>query len=96
MSGHTVTYSDDVFVTGDLVYNKQANDRKWRGPGKVLGHDGQQVSVKHGSTYVKCHPCHLSFVKGPPSSPSVKPLISKVEANSPPVGDQDYTSPSSQ
>ena len=48
--------------------------------------------VKPGSTYVRCHPCRLSSVKEPPSSPSVKPLISKVEANSPPVGDRDYTS----
>ena len=58
----------------------------------MLGQDGQQVLVKHGSRYVRCHPCRLSFVKGPPSSPSVKPLISKDEADSPPVGDQDYTS----
>ena len=65
------------------------------GPGKVLGQDHQQVLVKHGNTYVRCHPCHLPFVKGLPSSPSVKPLISKVETNSPLVVDQDYTSPDS-
>ena len=29
------TYSNNVFVTGDSVYYKRANDRKWRGPGKV-------------------------------------------------------------
>ena len=56
---------------------------------------GQQVLVKHGSTYVRCHPCRLSFVKGPPSSLSYKPLISEVEANSPPDADQNYTSPDS-
>ena len=28
------TYSDNVFVTGNSVYYKQANNRKWRGPKK--------------------------------------------------------------
>ena len=60
-----------------------------RGPGKVLGQDGQQVLFKHESIYVRCHPCCLSFVKGPPSSLSEKSLISEVEANSPPDADQD-------
>ena len=35
------TYNNNVFVTGDSVYYKRANDRKWRGKGKVLGQDGQ-------------------------------------------------------
>ena len=74
------TSSDNVFVTGNSVYYKQENDRKWRGPGKVLDQDSQQFWVKHGSTHVRCDPCHLSFVKGPPSSPSAKPLINDVEA----------------
>ena len=55
------TYSDNVFVTGDSVYDKRANDGKWKGPGKVQGQDGQQVLVKHRSTYVRCHPCRLSL-----------------------------------
>ena len=57
------TSSDTKFLTGDSVYYKRANERRWRGPGKVLGQDGQQVLIKHGSTYVCCHPCCISLDK---------------------------------
>ena len=57
------TSSDTKFLTGDSVYHKRANERRWRGPGKVLGQDGQQVLIKHGSTYVHCHPCRISLDK---------------------------------
>ena len=39
------------------------NKRKWKGPGKVLGQDGQQVLVKYGSHYVRVHPCRLALEK---------------------------------
>ena len=55
------TSNDNIFVTGDSVYYKRASNRRWRGPAKVLGKDGQQVLVKHGGTYVRCHPCRLSL-----------------------------------
>ena len=55
------TSNDNIFVTGDSVYYKQASTRRWTGPAKVLRKDGQQVLVKHGSTYVCCHPCRLSL-----------------------------------
>lgn len=40
-------------LLGDSVYFKRANYKKWRGPGKVLGDDGQQELVKYSSNYVK-------------------------------------------
>ena len=46
-------------INGDSVYFKRANKRLWRGPGKVLGQDGQQVLVKYRSNYVRVHPCRL-------------------------------------
>ena len=55
------TSHDNIFVTGDCVYYKRASDRRWRGPPKVLGQDGQQVLVKHGDKYTCCHPCCLSL-----------------------------------
>ena len=61
---HNISISDDnIFVTGDSVYCKRASDRRWRGQAKDLGKDGQQVLVlvKHGDTYVRCHPCRLSL-----------------------------------
>ena len=33
--------------------------KRWKGPGKVLGHDGQQVLIKHGGIYVRLHPCRV-------------------------------------
>ena len=41
--------------------NGRWRSRIWRGSAKVLGKDGQQVLVKHGGTYVRCHPCCLSL-----------------------------------
>ena len=33
--------------------------KRWKEPGKVLGHDGQQVLIKHGGIYVRLHPCRV-------------------------------------
>ena len=54
------TSTDNRYVTGDKVYYKRAADKNWKGPGTVLGQDGQQVLVKHGGVYVRVHPCRLS------------------------------------
>ena len=55
------SYKDDVFVTGDSVYYKRNDSKRWKGPGKVIGVDGQQILVKHGSTYIRCHPSHVTL-----------------------------------
>ena len=41
------------------MYCKRKGDAKWKEPGRVLRQDGQQVSVKYGSVYVRVHPCRL-------------------------------------
>ena len=48
-----------MYTTGDSVFYKRTNNKRWHGPGKVLGRDGQQILVKHGSTYVRVHSCRL-------------------------------------
>ena len=55
------TSNKNIFVTGDSVCYERSSERRRRGPAKVLGKVGQQVQVKHGGTYVHCHPCHLSL-----------------------------------
>ena len=35
------------YISGDSAYFKRANDKQWKGPGKVLGQDRQQVLVKY-------------------------------------------------
>ena len=39
----TRTYSDVKYFTGDIVYYKRNNSSEWKGPGTVIGQDGQQV-----------------------------------------------------
>ena len=61
---HNVRPSGDVkYFTGDIVYYKRQAEQKWRGPGTVIGQDGQQVLVKHASSYVRVHPCNLQLFK---------------------------------
>ena len=55
------TSGDKIYTTGDKVYYKRAAEIKWRGPGTVIGQDGQQVLVKHGGVYVRGHPCRLTL-----------------------------------
>ena len=59
----TRTYSNVRYNTGDHVYYKRENCNQWKGPGTVIGQDGQQVLVKHSSTYIRVHPCRLQMVK---------------------------------
>ena len=47
------------------MYYKSANDRRWKGPARVLGQDGQQVLVKHGSNYIRVHSCRLNLERIP-------------------------------
>ena len=56
-------HSDNKFYNGDVVYYKRKDCRKWKGPGRVIGHESQQVLVKHGGCYVRVHPCRLMLEK---------------------------------
>ena len=49
------TYSDVIYNTCDLVYYKQKDHLNWKGPASVIGRDGQNVLVKHGSRYIRVH-----------------------------------------
>ena len=51
--------SSNKFVTGDIVYYKRNDSKKWKGPGTVIGRDTQQILIKHGGTYVRVHPCRV-------------------------------------
>ena len=41
------------FDHGSQVYYKQNGDQKWKGPGKVVGHDGAVIFIKHGGSSSK-------------------------------------------
>ena len=59
----TRSSGDTKFCTGDIVFYKRNLSKKWKGPGSVIGQDGQQVIVKHCGTYVRVHPCRLLLEK---------------------------------
>ena len=65
LSHNIRTYSDHKYLTGDSVYFKRANEKRWRGPGKVLGQDGQQILIKYGANYVRVHPCRVTPDRNP-------------------------------
>ena len=59
---HNVRTSNNVkYTCGDQVYYKRRNSRQWKGPGVVIGQDGQQIFVRQGSTYVRVSPCSLQL-----------------------------------
>eukprot|EP00111_Clytia_hemisphaerica_P014173 TCONS_00041752-protein len=60
---HNIRTSGEIkYLTGDRVYYKRNDSNEWKGPGTVLGQDGQQILVKHGSHYVRVHPCRAKLV----------------------------------
>ena len=59
---HNVRTSGEIkCITGDSVYFNRVSERRRRGPGDVLGQDGQQVLVKFGNSYVRVHPRRLAL-----------------------------------
>ena len=57
------TYSDTRLLTEDCF--KRAHEKRWRGPGKVLGQDGQQVLIKYGANYVRVRSCRITLDRNP-------------------------------
>ena len=63
---HQIRPSGDLkSVCGKTVCYKSNDNSKWKGPGAVLGQEGQQSLVKHGGVYVRVHPCRLSHKDTP-------------------------------
>ena len=53
------TYSEVSFSPGEEVYYKSRNDKRWKGPAKVLGKESNFVLIRNGASYFRCHPCNL-------------------------------------
>ena len=54
------TSGDVPYFTGDIVYYKRETNSQWHGPGTVIGQDGKQILIKHGSVYVCVHACRIT------------------------------------
>ena len=64
---HPVRACEEIFNNGDKVYYKVKGERRWRGPGRVVGQLGTRVLVMHGSRLHRCHVngvTKVNFVKG--------------------------------
>ena len=48
-----------IFQNGDSVYYKRDSLEQWKDPGTVIGIENQTVVIKHGSIYVRVHPCRV-------------------------------------
>ena len=53
------SYANERYENGESVYYRRKNYKGWKGPGKVIGKDGQTVIVKHGSSIYRVHPYQL-------------------------------------
>ena len=54
---------NNKFFTGDLVFYKRNDSRRWKGPGRVIGSESSNILIKHGSTYVRVHACCVMLDK---------------------------------
>lgn len=45
------SYANVKYGNGDKVYYKRKSFKGWKGPGVVLGQDGQFVLLRHGGAY---------------------------------------------
>ena len=52
LSKKTRIHTGKIDQTGQSVYFKRNDSNAWKGPGVVIGVDGETVFVKHGGTYV--------------------------------------------
>ena len=72
------TTGDAIYTTGDSVYYKRLDSKRWKGPAKVLGKDGHQILIKHGSNYARVHSCRLMHTRNDQNSKETKVDESKV------------------
>ena len=50
-------------IIGENVYYKRKGEKRWRGPGKVIGVDGKVVIVKHGALLRNVNKIHITRIK---------------------------------
>ena len=53
-----------TYQIGDYVNYKRDDDKRWKGPAKVLGQDGVVVMLRHGSRQIKAHICRVQPFPG--------------------------------
>ena len=55
----TRVHTNTLYLPGDEVFFKREGEKRWRGPGRVIGQDGQKVLVKTPCSLVSVHTCRI-------------------------------------
>ena len=50
---------------------KRKDEKRWRGPGTVIGQDDQFVLIRHQTTTLRAHPCRLQLVQNEEAGPVI-------------------------
>ena len=65
-----------------MIILTQFKEKRWRGPGTVLGKEGNFVLIRHGAQYYRCHPCQLMKKNNADESSEVKEMETTDHENS--------------
>ena len=59
LRAQTRTYSNTKFLSGEEVFYKRDDQKRWQGPGRVIGHDGSKVLIKIPTGLITVHSCRV-------------------------------------
>ena len=59
MRAQTRTHSNMRYLAGDDVFYKREDERRWRGPGRVVGQDGSKILIKIPTGLISVHSCDV-------------------------------------
>ena len=59
LKSQTRTATALIYDTGDKVYYRKNTEKKWQGPGHVVGIDNKQIFVKHGGEIYRVSPINI-------------------------------------
>lgn len=59
LRSQTRTYSNMKYLSGEEVFYKRDAEKRWRGPGRVIGHDGSKVLIKIPTGLIAAHSCRV-------------------------------------
>ena len=57
---NVITYCEENYQNGDKVFDKRRSVKVWKGLATLLIKEGNFVLIRHGSSFYRCHPCHLT------------------------------------
>ena len=55
----TRTHTNTHYLPGEEVYYKREGEDRWKGPGRIIGQDGQKVLIKTPCSIISVHTCRI-------------------------------------